>query len=126
MHVPEGTTEIGDYAFMNCYRMTRVIIPGSVRRIGEYAFDNCYGLKGEAVEFTDGVEYIGDGAFGSVTCQLCSDFYDVGLCRIQLPASVTYIGENAFNNPYGEVDLLAPPGSYAEQWWKENGEAFYE
>ena len=42
--IPEGTTEIKDYAFDGCYSLTSVVIPDSVTSIVSYAFYNCYSL----------------------------------------------------------------------------------
>ena len=38
INLPEGVTEIGDYAFYHCTDMTTVTIPDSVKRIGVAAF----------------------------------------------------------------------------------------
>ncbi len=43
--IPEGVTEIGQWAFCDCTGLTSVTIPNSVTSIGEYAFSNCTGLK---------------------------------------------------------------------------------
>ena len=40
-----GVTEIGEYAFNNCKRLTRVTIPDGVTRINRYGLGNCYNLK---------------------------------------------------------------------------------
>lgn len=37
---------------------------------------------------------------------------------MKIPASCTYIGNNAF---YKKVKLLVEPGSYAESWARDNG-----
>ena len=42
--IPEGVTEIKDYAFENCKGLTSVVIPGSVTRIEYGAFSDCSGL----------------------------------------------------------------------------------
>ncbi len=59
--VQEGTEIIGDYAFANCSRLTKIVLPDSVSRIGAWAFSGCSGLT----EFTipDNVTDIGNGAF---------------------------------------------------------------
>ena len=39
--IPEGTTEIGDWAFSDCSSLTSVVIPESIKRIGSFAFSEC-------------------------------------------------------------------------------------
>ncbi len=41
VNIPNGVTEIGDYAFYYCNKMTEVTIPESVTYIGKYAFGYC-------------------------------------------------------------------------------------
>lgn len=42
--IPEGVTEIGEYAFAYCAGITKVVIPVSVRTIGGNAFLECHAL----------------------------------------------------------------------------------
>ena len=42
--IPEGCTEIGDYAFRNCTNLKTVYIPDSCGTIGDYAFSGCTNL----------------------------------------------------------------------------------
>lgn len=44
MVIPEGVTEIGEYAFAYCAGITKVVIPVSVRTIGGNAFLECHAL----------------------------------------------------------------------------------
>ena len=39
--IPDGITEIGDWAFSYCTGLMSVIIPDSVTKIGNGAFSNC-------------------------------------------------------------------------------------
>ena len=39
--IPDGVTNIGNYAFQNCTSLTSVTIPKSVTSIGNYAFYGC-------------------------------------------------------------------------------------
>ena len=39
--IPDLVTNIGDYAFYDCYYLTSVVIPDSVISIGDYAFGDC-------------------------------------------------------------------------------------
>lgn len=60
--VPEGVTEIGDYAFYRCTALGSVRIPDSVTKIGTAAFFNCTSLK--ELTLPDSVTEIGENALG--------------------------------------------------------------
>ena len=59
--IPEGVTEIKDYAFYGCTGITEVVIPSSVTRIGNNAFYGCENLAN--VEIQGAVESLGYNAF---------------------------------------------------------------
>ena len=82
--IPDGITEIGEYAFASCHSLESIHIPNSVTEIGDRAFVSCYSL--ESVDIPDGVTEIGEGAF--VDCY--------SLKSVDIPDSVTEIGEYAF------------------------------
>jgi hypothetical protein len=82
--IPDSVTIIGDGAFSECYRLTRVTIPDSVTSIGDGAFSECYNLN--SVTIPDGVTNIGDYAFSG-----CS-----GLTSVTIPNSVISIGIDPF------------------------------
>lgn len=84
LDIPNGVTEIGDYAFEYCADLTSVSVPSSVRRIGDYAFFFCTGLN--TVSLQNGLTEIGASAFDS-----CS-----ALSNVSIPGSVSYIGSYAF------------------------------
>lgn len=44
VHINDGITKIGDYAFWNHSYITKMTIPNSVQYVGRNAFDNCSGL----------------------------------------------------------------------------------
>lgn len=44
--IGEGVTRIGDYAFMLCSFVTKVVIPESVTSMGDWAFTALYGFAG--------------------------------------------------------------------------------
>ena len=53
--IPDGVTDIGEYAFSDCSSLENVMIPASVRRIGGHAFGNCPNLQ---CEIRDGYKVI--------------------------------------------------------------------
>ena len=52
-------TEIGEYAFKDCTRLKRVVLPDTIRRIGEFAFKDCSRLT--ELSIPDTVSEIGWG-----------------------------------------------------------------
>ena len=77
-------TSIGDAAFFNNSRITKVIIPDSVKTIGSRAFRNCVAL--EEIVIPDSVTTIGSSAF-----QNCSS-----LKTVKISSSITEIPDSAF------------------------------
>ena len=56
-----GLTNIGDYAFNNCIRLTSIELPDSVTSIGGLAFENCKSLT--SINIPNSVTSIGINAF---------------------------------------------------------------
>ncbi len=83
--LPNGMTEISDYALHNCKSMTEIKIPNSVTRIGAQAFSGCTGL--EKINVPDSVTSIGNQTFSSSN-SINYNEYD----------NAYYIGNDA--NPY--------------------------
>ena len=84
-----------------------VVLPSTLKVIGSYAFADSYLAN---VVIPDGTETIGDYAF----------YYNPKLETAVIPESVTYIGQQAFGR-CKYLTLTVVPGSYAEQYCKENG-----
>ena len=61
MNRTRKVTSIGDRAFFDCYKLTSIVIPNSVKTIGGDAFYNCYKLT--SVTIPNSVTSIGDSAF---------------------------------------------------------------
>lgn len=133
--IGENVTEIGSFAFNKNAKITSVVIGGQVRVIRSYAFANCNHLSSvtiggnvraieeaafqfspiKQVQLEEGVETIGDQAFGYLAASGAS---------VRIPASVTHIGEDAFYSNFGTTTLYGKAGSYAESWAKEQGIPF--
>ena len=96
--VPAGVTSLETYAFYNCYSLSAITVPAGVTRIGTYAFYNCYSLS--AITVPAGVTNIGDRAF----------FNCYSLSAITVPAGVTRIGTYAFYNCYSLSAITVPAG----------------
>lgn len=110
--VPNGVTNIGNYAFYNCSGITSVTIPDSVTSVGKYAF---YGLNGLPV--VDNIRYAGTCAIEAVDKSLPSYTFKTGtkfisgcfenckeLTGLTIPNSIVCIGGASF---YGCSKLSA-------------------
>ena len=82
--IPNGTTEIEDYAFFYINDLTSINIPNSTTKIRKSAFSECEALT--SVNIPDSVTEIGEGAFEG--CK--------ALTSVNIPNSVTKIGNFAF------------------------------
>ena len=98
LSLPNGLTNIGQYAFLGCYNATSVNLPGSLTSIGDGAFYSCRSLTG--VTIPNGVTSIGARAF-----QDCEK-----LASVEIPSSVKSIGEYAFCDCYKLKKVSVPNG----------------
>ena len=80
----EGIEQIGDEAFFGCTKMANVIIPSSVKSVGTRAFKQCTALTNAQISY--GVESIGEECF----------FNDGRIEQVDIPSTVTNIGARAF------------------------------
>lgn len=114
--IPEGVTNIGDYAFYGCTGLTSVTIPNSVTSIGNYAFASCTGLI--SIEIPNSVASIGNSAFRG--CTGLTSIYNYR----KTPAK---LGENTFYDVVkyactlyvlaGSVDRYKSSGSDWKDFW---------
>ena len=87
--LPEGMTEISDYAFCNdshwwSSKLVRVTLPSTLKRIGSNAFMQCAQLQ--EINLPEGLESIGAGAFWNC----------YALSSVSFPSTLTEIGNTAF------------------------------
>ncbi len=115
--IPEGTTEISNYAFDDCRTLESIVIPESVTEIGYAAFFRCVALK--SIIIPESVTKIGEAAFvgcsslESIVVAEGNPVYDsregcnaiietktnilrYGCKSTNIPQSVTKIGGHAF------------------------------
>ena len=130
--IPNNVTSIGDYAFINCNRLTSITIPNSVTNIGKAAFNFSTSLT--SVTIPNSVTNIGEAAFGwsggltainvaSDNTNYSSDQgvlydknkttlvqYPAGKTDISfvIPNSVTSIGEQAFSGCENLTSVTLP------------------
>lgn len=69
--IPDGITEIPNWAFAECRNVTSVSIPNTVKSIGRGAFYNCYNLY--SLSLPNSLSDIGQEAFYRVPAKLCAE-----------------------------------------------------
>ena len=113
----EGT--IGEGAFQNCSNLPRVTIPKSVTYLDLQAFSDCNSLKSltwNAKECIIGTDWLHNVQLTELIIgdevELIPAYwmeYQSSLTSLVIPASVTWIGEYAFEDCYGLTRIDAYP-----------------
>lgn len=119
IHIPDGVTNVGDFAFSGCTGLTSITIPDSVESIGVWAFEGCTGLT--SITIPDSVMSTGYDVFkdctgltsitigNSVTSTGHSEFSGcTGLAKITIPNNVTSIGGGTFYGCTGLISITIP------------------
>ncbi len=121
LEIPEGVSEIGFGAFLNCDNLKNISIGGNVKTIGASAFSQCDGLV--SVDISSGVEAIGEGAFSK--CGSLESFI------IRNPQCNIYDAKSTISNSYSAEngysyngDILSYEGSLAESYCTFYGKSF--
>lgn len=83
--LPDGLTDIGDFAFYGCSNLNAVSFPESLRGLGEYSFAEC-GALASADLSKAGVATVPANCFLS----------DTALSTLSLPSGIKEIGADAF------------------------------
>lgn len=109
IHLPAGITSIDDSAFYYCKSLTSINFPNGITSIGYSAFTGCDSLN--TIVLPDSVTTIGESAFSAC----------YSLVSIKIPSGVRQIGNFAFPH---NATLQVSPGSYAEQYAKENRRSY--
>lgn len=86
--IPDSVEVIGARAFKNCTEMISLKFGSGLKSVGDSAFENCISL--ERVAFKEGLVSLGARAFAS-------DGGSMRLKSVVLPASLTHIGDGAFD-----------------------------
>ena len=101
--IPDSVTSIGAGAFSSCARLTEIVIPDSVTSIGYGAFENCDCLTGVYITDIDAWCNISFGNANANPLYYAKNLYLDGelVTKLEIPASVTSIGDYAFKNCMG-------------------------
>lgn len=120
INFPTNITKIGEYAFAECGIKT-LVIPGYIRKVPNKCFIWC---NINTLIIQEGVEEIGS------CCFACNN----NLTSIELPASLTTIGNNAFQHDTDNVNLISVTiprnvkriGCHSFAWCKSLNNVFFE
>ncbi len=100
--VPEGVTTIGHNAFYNCTGLTSLTLATTVTEIGILPFGGCTNLRGVKVVVNDLAAFCHNVIVGLMSRVefpvLLVDGNGWEITSLNIPSSVTSIGENAFAN----------------------------
>lgn len=113
MEIPDTVTEIGEYAFDLCKDMQFLHFPGGMSVFPASLFRECTSLQ--KIEIGEGVKEIQNGAMKGCPA----------LRWVSIPASVTKIGEDVFDEGVTPV-ICGEKGSYAEAYAMKKGLPFTE
>ena len=114
--IPEGVTQIGAYAFNNCYNLTTLFLPSTLDTVGRAAFRMCRSLQ--AVAFHPGLTSLPMECF----------WHCEALTQVSLPYTLEEIGQSAFAHCYELKNVILPDGiiTLDEQTFRSSGLTTFE
>ncbi|MBR5405990.1 MAG: leucine-rich repeat domain-containing protein [Oscillospiraceae bacterium] len=86
IEVPETVVDIAPFAFENCSRLEKVLLPNGLKSIGEGAFAGCRALRD--IHLPPSLVSIGKNAFSNC----------LNLREVVMPANIVQIGEGIFKD----------------------------
>lgn len=123
LNIPNSVMSIGGYAFYGCSGLTNMTIGSLVTNIGSEAFYGCSALTSIKVQIDDISSFCNNAVVGLIKSSfgrsvLLIDGNGNEIHEISVPADVTSIGDQAFQNCTGLISVVMPNsvtsiGSYA-------------
>jgi len=104
--IPDVVTSIGDYCFMGCSSLPSIVIPNSVTSIGVNCFKDCFGLSSIIVS-NGNIKYDSRNNCNAII-ETSNNELIVGCKNTIIPNTVTTIGDNAFYNCTGLINIKIP------------------
>lgn len=116
--VPNSVTFLGNWVFQHCTNLTSATLPNSLTKIPRGTFQDCSSLT--TIDIPNSVVTIDTFAFrrctslssvnfGSSVANInMQTFMSCGITSLNLPQSVTYIGDSAFVNNQSLTTLTIP------------------
>ncbi len=127
IHLPDGLTHIGEWAFFGCSGAKELIFPPSLTTLTELCFGRCCSLK--ELSLPDGLTAIGKRSFydckgvenitfsPSVRTIAWEAFSGCsGISRLHIPGTVKNIGNSAFYYCTGITELILNEGIENIEW----------
>lgn len=105
--IPDSVTEIGQFAFLDCKSLQKVVLPKGLKKIPDMCFKN---TPLNELTIPDTVETIGPSAFECETIYTQTGINHVssGLSEIYIPDSVKTIGDGAFRGRERLKTIIMP------------------
>ncbi len=130
INLPEQLSSIGENCFYNCKRLEEIYIPKTLIKMGSGAFVNTGWMEKKRKEnpfvivndiLLDGRILSGKIKIPKVSCIGEGAFWGSGLKTVEIPESVTEIGEKAFEKCKNlkEVKFLGEIGNIPDYCFKE-------
>lgn len=121
--IPQGVTEIGQYAFSSCHKLVSVSIPASVSAIGDDMFDDCPCLAAIQLD-PDNSSFCLDGygvLYDAAKTKLIASPAVNSRTSFTVPDTVTSIGTSAFNNNTALETVTVPDTVTSIGWTAFSG-----
>lgn len=110
--IPSSVTNLANYSFYGCSKITNINIPASVKTIGLSVFCNCSSLTN--LNINEGITQLQSGEFTG--CKNLTELY--------IPESVTNIDRNCFDSSSKKIIICCVSNSEAEKFAKEENIAY--